>query len=788
VVILSTQGIFGLTIFNVMKRLFTKIHLPIILAPIILFAPIIFAGKALVWGTVSTQFIPWWDFAWDTLIQGHIPLWNPWVGMGAPMVGNYQSAIFYPPYWILLLLYAIAGIRLMSWGVTVVVVFHLIWSGLGVAKLLEELELSKLSQIVGGLAFSLSGYLVARSSFLSINAAVAWLPWILLYSLRLANKKEYAFWALSAVITLQLLAGHAQTAWYSILLGGIWTFFLAVKNYIEQNKLRNVWQSIYKYILAGLLSAGISAIQLVPTLEYLIQSQRSGDYGFAEAMTYSFWPWRFLTLIVPNLFGSPAAGNYWGYGNYWEDAVYVGLLPLLIAIGVVLRAFFVKRKELAQKPKASKRELIIFLSGIIFVSFLLALGDNTKLFPFLYRHVPTFGFFQAPTRYSVWAEISLAILAGIGIDQLAQVTGKRKYWIRLAAAGCIAVIGGSLIGWKFLTDVKTTFFIPIGLAGIFGLGTALLILFQPDKDHDLNYKVWGGLIVILIAADLIVAGWGLNPGVGIGFYDVAKSVGNGTRTYITSDLEYNLKFSKYFRFESFSPEVSWEEMHQDLLPNLPIIQRIELVNNFDPLVPSRFQTWLSEYEELDDLYQHPMTGLMNIGQIISEVEGKINRVDIRLDGSFSEVRINDLVEIVESDQEALNIIIDEKLDLSRSLILSSMAGIVENKCQNGSVGVVSVDEKAPGYIKIKYDLDKDGWLIWSQSWYPGWVAVIDGKQEVEVNRANYLFQAVCVPGGEHILEIVYRPVSFYIGAGITFSSLFFTIAVGLIVRKKNRIS
>jgi len=640
---------------------------------------------------------------------------------------------------------------------------------------------------VGGLAFSLYGYLVGRASFLSINAAVAWLPWIMLYSLRLANRKENAFWALSAVITFQLLAGHAQTAWYSILLGGIWILFLAVKNYKEENKLRNIWQSIYKYIFAGLLSVGISAIQLVPTLEYLIQSQRSGEFGYAEAMTYSFWPWRFLTLIVPNLFGNPAAGNYWGYGNFWEDAVYIGLLPLLIAIGVVIRAFFVRLKIETQKPSASNRELVIFLSGIIFISFLLAMGDNTILFPSLYRHVPTFGFFQAPTRFSIWAEISLAILAGIGIDQLAQVAGKRKYWIRLAAAGCIAVIGGSLIGWKFLTDVKTTFFIPIGLAGIFGLGTALLILFQPDKDKELNYRVWSGIIVILIAADLIIAGWGLNPGVGIEFYDVAMNEGGGTRTYMTSDLEYNLKFGKYFRFESFSPEVSWEDMHNDLLPNLPILQRREMVNNFDPLVPSRFQTWLSEYEKINDLYQHPMTGLMNIEQIISEVEGKINKVDIRLDGLFSEVRINDLVKIAKNDQEALDNIIDEKYDISRKFILSSMPEIVENKCQNGSTGVVSVDEKAPGYIKIRYDLDKDGWLIWSQSWYPGWVAIVDGKHEVEVNRANYLFQAVCVPGGEHIVEIIYRPTSFFVGAGITFSCLVFTSAAGLIVRKKNRI-
>ena len=75
-------------------------------------------------------------------------------------------------------------------------------------------------------------------------------------------------------------------------------------------------------------------------------------------------------------------------------------------------------------------------------------------------------------------------------------------------------------------------------------------------------------------------------------------------------------------------------------------------------------------------------------------------------------------------------------------------------------------------------------MIWSQSWYPGWVAVIDGKQEVEVKRANYLFQAVCVPEGEHIVEIVYRPMSFYVGAGITFSCLVFAIAAGLLYTKE----
>ncbi len=768
-----------------MKRLLTKPYLPIIIAPLILFAPLILAKKALVWGTVSTQFIPWWDFAWETLLHGRLPLWNPWVGMGAPLLANYQSAIFYPPYWSLLLIYAIAGVKWMSWSISGVVVFHLIWSGLGTVKLLEELELGKLAQVVGGLAFSLSGYLIARASFLSINAAAAWLPWILLYSLRLIKGKKKAFWALSIVMAFQLLAGHAQTAWYSILLGGIWVSFLAVKNHLVKIKNKKAWHFIYKYILAGLLGAGLSAIQLIPTAEYLLQSQRSGEYGYVEAMTYSFWPWRFLTLLVPNLFGNPATGNYWGYGNFWEDAVYIGLLPILITVGIVIRSILGQSKSDRGKKENYQRGIIAFFSSIVFISFVLALGSNTFLFPFLYRHIPTFGTFQAPTRFSLWAEIALAVLAGMGIDQLTQVSGKRKYWIRLAAAGCVAVIGAALIGWKFLIDVKTTFFIPIGVAGIFGLGTALLILYQPDRDKILKFKIWNGLVIFLVAVDLIIAGWGLNPGVDIDFYEKDSPQNRETRTFITSDLEYDLKFRKYFRFETFSPEVPWKDMRQDLLPNLPMLQRMEMVNNFDPLVPVRYQTWMEEYNKLTGKDQHQMTDLMRIGEIVSESDGQVHKFYNQPVELNNEVKISNLIEISNDNQKILDQIIDQRIDFSNNVILSSSSAAVEADCQSKGDGEVWLNEKAPGYIKVNAELNENSWLFWSQSWYPGWIAIIDGKQRTEVERANYLFQAVCVPKGEHIVEIIYRPLAFYVGAGITLACLAFMVSAGLINKKKN---
>ena len=153
----------------VFQRILNNPFLPLIAAPLVLFAPLLTAGKALVWGTPSTQFFPWWDFAWGSLQAGELPLWNPLLGMGAPLAENYQSALFYPPSWIYLIVHWIGGVEWMAYAATWMVCLHLIWAGIGMAVFLRHLELKPVAQTVGGLAFSLSGYLVARAGFLSIN-------------------------------------------------------------------------------------------------------------------------------------------------------------------------------------------------------------------------------------------------------------------------------------------------------------------------------------------------------------------------------------------------------------------------------------------------------------------------------------------------------------------------------------------------------------------------------------------------------------------------------------------
>jgi hypothetical protein len=44
----------------------------------------------------TVQFVPWTIYAVERLRKGQAPLWNPYSQLGAPLIGNGQSAVFYP--------------------------------------------------------------------------------------------------------------------------------------------------------------------------------------------------------------------------------------------------------------------------------------------------------------------------------------------------------------------------------------------------------------------------------------------------------------------------------------------------------------------------------------------------------------------------------------------------------------------------------------------------------------------------------------------------------------------
>ncbi len=751
------------------KSLKWNVWLPLVAAPFILLAPVWLSGKALFWGVVSLQFAPWRAYAYDLLRQGELPLWNPLAGMGAPLWANYQAGLGYPPNWLYLALQALGGAGWAAWGQALLIAAHLAWAGLGMAALARRMRLGGLAQAVSGLAFGLSGYLTARAGFLSINAAAAWTPWMLWGLEGVIHREEKGVGReelfLALIVAMQLLAGHAQTTWYSWLSAGMW---LAWR--LGWGGWRRLGRAtIGRLAAAGMLGAGLAAYQWLPTAEYLLESHRAGGVDYDFALTYSFWPWRFLTLIAPNMFGNPAHGDYWGYGNFWEDAVYVGLLPLLMVCAAVWRG----KQSTNTDAKKRMGAWVGFLLFLTFLSFLLALGGNTPAFPFLYRYVPTFDLFQAPTRYTLWAVVALALLAGVGAEGWRRPEGRRLYWTRLGTAGAFAVMIGAGAAWLIFDQVRLTFLSATALAGFWALGVGALALTAPrqvDAPGALAERCWRWGVVLWVCADLIAAAWGLNPGIARDFYtqaNPAAEAARGGRVYLPAGLEYELKFNEFMRFDSFAPRHNWDGLRQSLLPNLNLYDQIASVNNFDPLQPGRYQRWMEALEAADEAKRTTALNLM----AVSVVEHKDDRhpAGLRLEAltPASRFRWTPCGQPAPGEAAAWEIVWSGGLNFDQFVVIEGLENDGETPCTASvATGTIKVEQDLANHLALTVEAAQAGWLWIADVWYPGWRAWVDGE-ETDVYRANYLFRAIRLEAGRHKVSLAYQPVSFYAGAAVS---------------------
>jgi len=771
------------------KKIIKLPFAPVLITPLVLFLPILLGGKSLFWGTPVLQFIPWRDWAWETIQAGHLPLWNPLVGMGAPLFANYQSALLYPLNWLTLLFHAVGDTPAMAWSHTLIILAHLIWAGIGMTCLMKNMGQNETAQAVSGLSYSMSGYLVSRAGFFSINAASAWLPWLLLLSLKLVKTGTVKnFLKLTAVIALQLLAGHAQTAFYSLILTGVWIVYWSwdKKDPTQVwSKIKNILSAVGVYVCSGILAAAIAAVQLWPTFEYLLQSHRASAVEYELAMTYSFWPWRFLTLLAPNLFGNPVLGNYWGYANYWEDAIYIGLLPVLLAFGFLVKSVvrsFQPGIDQNQETSDNKSGLAIFLGGIILISFILALGKNTFIFPWLYKNVPSFDQFHAPTRFSIWAVMGLSVLAGFGVGAWKRPEGRGLYWARLGTAGAVAVGIGAGLAWVVLEGIKPTFILPTSLAGLWGAGTGILALTAPEKHHELRYRNrWKWAVVLWVAVDLLVAGWGLNPGIDTDYYHVGKkySVDMG-RYYLPPEMEYDMKFNQFFMFESFDPGKDWQLMKEAYIPNWNMLVGQAMVNNFDPIVPGRYQQWMEAVDDTKPGVKKEILKMMGTSRAaVHQGESRVEFQD--LPGNPTLTRWVPCSQFYDSPDLILAKLMAGQVDYGNTVLIESEP-VREWGCIRGADGYVKLIEQHPNSLSYKVESSHAGWVLRSSVWYPGWNAYIDGKQ-VPLYRGNYLFQAVQVPEGNHDLHFKYRPLSVRLGAVVSVFGVVAAVVLG-VSRKK----
>lgn len=762
------------------------------LAPVILFIEPIVTGKAIFWGTPLLQFVPWQVTAFEQIKQGLLPLWNPLNGMGAPLLANYQLALFYPPTWIMFLIYLLGGAAGLAWGQTVSVVFHLAWAGCGMVMLIRKLGLGKNAQAISGLSFTLCGFLVTRGSFYPMIWSLSWMPWILYGATNIVNpeavnsaldvkQKIGKIIMLVIFITMQLLSGHAQMTWYTLMFVAIWVFCFGWSSHSFKKGLTALGIFVGCVFVAFLLSA----VQLLPTFEYLMQSNRAAAVNYDAAMTYSFWPWRFLTLLSPTMFGSPAQGNYWGYGNYWEDALYIGVLPLFLALGTL--GFLFTKKGKSPNPR---RPIVLFCWITILISTLLALGKNIFLFPLLFKYIPTFSMFQSPTRFMILAEFCLCLLAGIRINEIQPLHGKQLYWGRLGIMAAFAIAVGAFLALVFFPGIKSTLIRGFAIFGFFALGSGLIVLFQPKTEQ--KWGLWSLVMTGFVLTDLIIANWQINPTIQASFFRTPEKSSSlsisDPRTFITNSDEYTIKYTWLFGFESFTPLVDWNTTYSINLADTNLLSAVATVNNFDPIVPTRFSHLVEYVSTLEGSSITPWLQLMNVKTLISVENTDRHKTEETRINDSSRLRWFSCVQKASDESEAWSMtrdLVENGTQFRSLLVVEDYKGEEPTVCAIENEPSINWKKNTPSNLEIEVKTDQDGYLFIADTWYPGWKAWVDGKR-VEIIRADYNFRALPIERGDHYVKIFYLPDALTSGSVISIVSVLCLLGYSILRKLKTK--
>ena len=91
----------------------------------------------------------------------------------------------------------------------------------------------------------------------------------------------------------------------------------------------------------------------------------------------------------------------------------------------------------------------------------------------------------------------------------------------------------------------------------------------------------------------------------------------------------------------------------------------------------------------------------------------------------------------------------------------------------------------PEDVELRVRTEQPGLLVLADTWYPGWIATVDGVP-APILRANYLFRGVPVPAGEHVVTMRFQPASLRTGLLVTAVAavgLLLLLLVGLLLRR-----
>ena len=678
----------------------------------------------------------YWRFLFikENLLSGVLPLWNPYTYSGTPIVLN--PAVY--PSFILYLFFP------LSWAFNLDTILHLYLASMGMYVFVYYISRSGIAGITAALAFGFNGYSVGRlyAGHLPFLYSMAILPWCIYCVEKGLKEKRTPFYIMAGVLLgLQLLSGHPQNAYYLCMSVSLYYFIRLFTTCKTINK-GNILQSAANYLWMPSVAFGISAIMLLPFLVFIPLSDRGGSsYEFATYMSFPFK--YFFTFLVPRVNTPFLKTQYELFG-------YIGILPLVLSfIGLFFSGF---------------RKYKWTFGIILIVSLTFMLGENTPIYHLYYNFLPLIKDMRIPARSIIIVVFCMSIFTGFGIQH---ITGKN-----FSKKQQYTVIAFQTFLLMLLFVGTSVFQLPLGSKQIIvSLSLFLIIFFILLFSRRIKNKYTISVLMVAII-----------------FFDF------------------------YLNFKPLIPRVPESNFtiqnYENLFKQDPGFYRVNLPVKLDMARALKFHYFnASGYSaaSIGDYYYfvHEMAGLpipelnrsflnqdlFTADKVFSSRILGIKYAIIRSGDGFDELYkmmaaqqylprayLAETAIFLPRKEDHLNYLKSPEFDPRNNvLLMSSDKGYAHPVSKDFSMdkslnGRVDIKKYQPNQIELQSDSDSYTYLVLSEIFYPGWKAFVDGKEQ-PILRADYLLRAVPLTPGKHKIVFTYRPVSFYLGAGVTFFTI-----------------
>ena len=688
---------------------------------------------------------------------------------------------------------------------------------LGFYILLRAFDFRQYLATLGAVIWAFSSYffIIIAAGHLWKVMALAYLP-PMIGGIVLAYRGKY-LWGL--VVTalfgaLEILANHVQMTYYYLIVILLMVLAFVIDG-LRQKAYMHLLKATGVCVVAGLIAVCLNLSNLYHTWEYGQETMRgkselvkkNSDNQTSSGLDRDYitqWSYGIdetWTLLVPNTKGGASVslaenktamakadpnyvgiyqqlGQYWGNQPMTAGPVYVGAFVLML---FVLGLFIVK----------GPMKWALLVATIL--SILLSWGRNFMPFTdFFIDYVPMYSKFRTVASILVVAEFTIPLLAMLALKQLLDEPEKMKQRMKFVGisfllTGGIALLFSLMPKVFFsdfvsqsemqamsqipadqlmpllnnLTEMRTAVFTSDALRSFYIIlvGTGLLLAVMMGK---LKKEYGIGIILVLCLVDM----WTVN------------------KRYLNDGMFV----SKSMREAPIEKSEAIDHILQDKSLDYRVLNLA--TNTFNENETSYYvksiggyhAAKLRRYQELIDAYIHPE--MSNLYGALSQAAGDMTQVNgdsifpvlnmlntkyfiLPLQGGRSVPLENpytygnawfvDKVHYVDNA--------NQELDMTGKLALRHEA--VADKKFSQQLGeavaqdtnsVVRLTAYEPNKLSYEVSSGKGGVIVFSEIYYPGWTATVDGVEQ-ELGRVDYVLRALQVKPGRHEVVLSFFPKS-----------------------------